>query len=562
MFKVAIIGGMAAGCKAAARLSRLCSEYDITIIERGSYISFGNCGLPLYAGGELDDFYALSKTAYGVVRDENYFKSVKGITVLTNTEVEEINPLRCEVNCRNLTDNNRFSLHVNGLIFATGSVPVEPHFPIPDSPRVSHFHAPDDAKRFKEEARKGGVKKAVIIGGGFIGCELTESLSALWGIETLLIEKEQYILQNLLDYEFSKIVENRIKQNGVGIATGCDVQKVIIDDNGLPVVVLDNGEEIKCDYVFYNLGAKPNTSLAVKTGVKLGPHGGILVDERMRTNVPNIWAAGDCVEIKNIVTGKTQCCAMGSLSNRMAREAADSINGKNISFKGTVGSVSLKLFDLIVCRTGLTEDKAKKIGFDAESVLGCWSDRPEYHPEAKNLFAKIVYEKPGLKLLGLQLAGEGEVTRYIDTFAHLLANYETAYQLINLEHAYTPAHSSPVSPLNYLGYIILNQEKEGLEDIKPEEAGDFDGNVLDVREEFEVTEQSKFKKVRNIPLSKLRSSMDEIEPDKPVMCFCTKGPRSYEAARYLKNHGFNSAKYLSGGLHFYNELFNGVELNK
>jgi rhodanese-related sulfurtransferase len=337
---------------------------------------------------------------------------------------------------------------------------------------------------------------------------------------------------------------------------------VFTDGDGLPVVALENGEEISCDYVLYNLGAKPNTSLAVKTGVKLGSHGGILVDERMRTNVPNIWAAGDCVEIKNIVTGKTECCAMGSLSNRMAREAADSINGKNISFKGTVGSVSIKLFDLIVCKTGLTELKARKFEYDVESVLGCWSDRPEYHPEAKNIFAKIIYEKQTLKLLGLQLAGEGEVTRYIDTFANLLANYETAYQLINLEHAYTPAHSSPVSPLNYLGYIILNREKEGLKDVKPGEVVDFDGNILDVREEFEVTEESNLKKARNIPLSKLRSSIDEIELDKPVLCFCTKGPRSYEAARYLKNHGHNSAGYLSGGLHFYNELFNGAEVNQ
>jgi pyruvate/2-oxoglutarate dehydrogenase complex dihydrolipoamide dehydrogenase (E3) component/rhodanese-related sulfurtransferase len=434
-------------------------------------------------------------------------------------------------------------------------------FPLPDSPSVSQFHSPADAKRFKEAAQKGQVKKAVIIGGGFIGSELTESLAALWGIETILIEKEKNILQNFLDHEFSKIVENRIKSNGVKIISTCEVQKVGVDENGLPYVELDKCDTIKCDYVFYNLGVKPNTSLAVKAGVKVGPHGGILVDDKMRTNVPNIWAAGDCVEAKNIVTGKTDYYALGSLSNRMAREAADSINGKNISFKGTVGSISLKIFDLIVCAAGLTELKAEKYGYKVGSVLGCWSDRPDYHPEAKNLFAKIVYEKQSLKLLGLQLAGEGEVTRYIDIFSNLLANFETAYQLINLEHAYTPAHSSPVSPLNYLGYMIINQEKEGLKDIKPLDVPGFEGSVLDVREDYEVALHAELKKAQNIPLSKLRSCIDDIELDKPVMCFCEKGPRSYEAARYLKNHGHENAKYLSGGLHFYNEIFYGAKVN-
>lgn len=561
MFNVVIIGGMAAGCKAAARLSRLCSEYEITIIEKSSYISFGNCGLPLYAAGEVDDFYALSKTAYGVVRDEEYFKSVKGVTVLTNTEVLEVDPLNCEIKCHNLEHDKKFSLHCNALIFATGSSAIEPKFPLPNSPRVSRFHTPADAKRFKEAAQKGQVRKAVIIGGGFIGSELTESLASLWGIETILIEKEKNILCNFLDDEFSRIVENRIEQNDVKIISNAEVKGIEIDKDELPMVILDNGESINCDYVFYNLGVKPNSSVAEKAGVKIGKHGGILVDDRMRTNVPNIWAAGDCVEVQNIITGKPDYYALGSLSNRMAREAADSINGKNISFKGTVGSISIKVFDLIVCATGLSERKAVKSGFEVDSVLGCWTDRPDYHPEAKNLFAKIVYEKNSLKLLGLQLAGEGEVTRYIDIFSNLLMNYETAYQLINLEHAYTPAHSSPVSPLNYLGYMIINQEREGLEDIKPLEVPDFNGELLDVRENNELGVTENLENSKNIPLSKLRSCVDQIELDKPVMCFCEKGPRSYEAARYLKNHGHSSAKYLSGGLFFYNELKNGARPN-
>jgi NADPH-dependent 2,4-dienoyl-CoA reductase/sulfur reductase-like enzyme/rhodanese-related sulfurtransferase len=562
MCNVIIIGGMAAGCKTAARLSRLSSDYKITIIERSSVISFGNCGLPLYASGELDNINDLAKTAYGKIRDVNYFRDVKGITVLTNTEVSNINLNKLAVKCKNLTNNETINLHYDKLVFATGSQAIKPKFPFPKSSNVSSFQSAQDAKNFREAAQRGKVGKAVVIGGGFIGCELVEALTSLWGIETVLIEKEESLLSSFLDPEISKLVENRIKQNKIEILFSSKVEKIELNDNDLPVVFLKDGSKIECDYVFYNLGVKPNTTLAEKIKLKIGNCGGIVVNEKMKTNIPNVWAVGDCVEIKNLVANKNDFFALGSLSNRMARVAADSIAGLDAKFDGAVGSVSLKIFNLIASATGLTEKKAKLLGFKAESIIGCWSDRPDYHPDAKNLFGKIVFEKKSLKLLGLQLVGEGEVNRYVDIFAELLTNKKTVNDLINVEHAYTPAHSSPISPLNFFGYMILNQENDGINNCNFSSLADFDGLVLDVREEEEIDNSLDFYDTLNIPLSSFRSELPEIKINEPVIVVCKKGPRSYEAARLLNNKGIKNVKYLGGGVAFCSEIKNGLVLKK
>ena len=554
MHKVIIIGGMAAGCKAAARLSRLSANYQITIIEKNNIVSFGNCGLPFYASGEIDDLYELSKTSYGIIRDEKYFREVKGIKVLTNTVVEKIDPEKSIVLCKDTEKKETFELTYDSLILATGSKPVRPKFPYPNSTKVSSFHSPYDAKAFREEAQKGKIKKAVIIGGGFIGCELTEAISSLWGIETILIELESSLLGNFVSPEISSLIENRIKENGVQILLSAEVIKIEIDENGLPVVFIKDGRTISADYVFYNLGVQPETTLAKQAGIKLGLFEGIVVNEHMRTNIPNIRAAGDCVTTTNLVTGKPDYFPLGSLSNRMGRVAADSIAGETAFFQGAVGTVSLKIFDYIICTSGLTEKKASDLGINAASVIGCWSDRPDYYPDNKNLFGKLVYEKNSLKLLGLQLVGEGEVTRYVDIFTELLHNKKTIYDLLNVEHAYTPPHSSPVSPLNYFGYMAISQEKDGIKNVNPVCLSSFKGIFIDVRESAELETFPFPLKSIQIPLSELRLKLNDLRlttgiqnVNPSIMFTCEKGPRAYEAARLFKNSGYRNISYLGGG---------------
>ncbi len=547
MYNIVIIGGMAAGCKAAARLSRLSSDYRITIIEKGPFISFSSCGLPLYASGEIDGISDLSKTSYGIARDEKYFGEVKGVRVLTETEAREIDAERREVRCNGHDCDETIVLPYDSLIFATGSEAVKPNFPCASSPAISSFHSPSDAENFRKAAQEGKVRKAVVIGGGFVGCEMIEALSSLWGIETVLVEKEESLLPGSLDEEIATYLESCIKPDKVKLLLSTAVDKIETDENGSPVVVLENGQRILSDYAFYCLGVKPNAELARKSGIRPGIHGGILVDDQMRTNVRNIWAAGDCAEIKDLVTGTSNCLSFGSLSNRMGRVAADSIAGRNALFKGAVATVSLKLFENIVCVAGLTEKKARKFGFETGSVIGCWSDRPDYHPEAKLLLGKLVYEKPGLRLLGLQLVGEGEVTRYIDVFSELLTQRKSVETLLDVEHGYTPAHSSPISPLNHLGAMACNQEMDGVRNLSPLQVTSFEGTIVDVRESSEAESHPFPGKFIQISLSDLRTRLNDFAPDEPFLFVCEKGPRAYEAARVFLNRGHKNVSYLGGG---------------
>ena len=551
MFNVIIIGGMAAGCKAAARLSRLSSDYHITIIERRQIISFGNCGLPFYASGEVDDLYELAKTSYGVLRDADYFRDVKAVTVLTKTEVTKINADKCEVTCNTDDKEKTLTLPYDALIIATGSKTVKPNFELPQSPAISSFNSPLDAEKFREAAQKGKVGKAVVVGGGFIGCELTEALSSLWGIETILIEKEESLLSKFLDPEISRLVENQIEKNGVQILLSSEIEKVETDEKKLPVTTLSDGKIIESDYLFYNFGVHPEVNLAKAAGVDIGKFDGIIVNEQMKTSVPNIWAAGDCVETKNLVTGKPDYFPLGSLANRMGRVAANSIAGRDDSFNGAAGTISLKIFDLVVSASGLTEIKAKAFGYKTGSVIGCWTDRPDYHPEAKDLFGKLIYEKESLKLLGIQLIGEGEVNRYVDVVSELLANNKTVYDLLNIEHGYMPAHSSPISPLNYLGFMVINHEKDGVLNVKAEQLSSFDGLYIDIRESEEIDASTFSHNTVHIPLAELRKKLNEFDLNKPIMFICEKGTRAYGAATTFMNYGYKNISYLGGGNNFY-----------
>ncbi len=312
------------------------------------------------------------------------------------------------------------------------------------------------------------------------------------------------------------------------------VERIEPDGNNLPVVVLDNGQKIVSDFVIISGRLKAETYLAKKADIKLGERGGILIDEKMRTNISGIWAAGDCTEIKNIVTGKVIHFPDGSQANKMGKAAADSINGRKVDFKGIVGAKSLKIFDNNFCKSGLTEGEAIQNGFNTASVIGVWSDRADFNPEVKNIFGKLVYQKPGLRLLGLQLIGEGDILRYVDVFSVLLKEKRTLKSLICLEHGFHPSHSSTLSPLNYLGFMSVNQEKDGIINFNPMNLPLFKGTFVDVREKHDVETKPLPVDSINIPFSVLRHRLNDFDKDEEIIFICTKGGRSYESARFLK----------------------------
>ncbi len=547
MKRVLIIGGMAAGCKTAARVKRINPDYDVTIIEQRSFISFGACGMPLFAAGDVDDFFDLAKTPFGVVRDEEYFSKVKDVNVLLNTKVTKIDPDKKTITIKNNNNSEESFLEYDELVIATGAKPLKPPFKCPDSENISTFHHPLDAKRFREKAQKGLIESAVIIGGGLIGCELAEALVSLWGIETTLVERENRLLPGCLDEELSPVLEKYFRNNDVNIKLSTTVEKVELGEDGNPIVFTNGGEEFHADYLFLCLGVKPVVSLASEAGIRLGQSGGIATDGQLRTNIPNIWAGGDCIEIKNLITSELSIMPLGSLANRQGRVIANSIAGKEDSFKGAVGAMSMKVFDLITCSTGLSEHTALKLGYDAASVTGCWYDRPDYHPDHKSLFAKLVFDKSSHKILGAQMIGEGEVTRYIDTLTEMLKNNADIRQLIDAEHCYMPAHSSPMNPLNGLGSMAESLIFDDIDCMKCSKSDDFTGLVLDVREDSEVEANPyPFPSIR-IPLKGFRKKVVELRKEASVLIVCQKGPRAYDVAKYMKNIGFSDVSYLGGG---------------
>ncbi len=554
MFNILIIGGMAAGCKAAARLSRLSAENQITIIEKSGFISVSRCGLPQFISGEIDNIYELTKTPYGIKRDSDFFGDFEGINVVLNTEATEINPWKKEITCADQKNNKSFRLKYDALILATGCKAKSPAFPTPHSSRVINLHSIDEVISFRAALQKGSVKKAVVIGGGGKGCTIAESLVSLWGIETIIIETEDYILSSSIDIELSKHIENQISPDKILSLLSTSVKKIETDINELPVVFLDNGQKIVSDYVICCTELIPETKLAEKTNIKLGISGGIIVDENMRTSIPDIWAAGDCTEVNDILTGKPCHNRDGSIATRLGRAAADSVCGRRIGFKGTVSTISLRLFESNICCSGLTEKEARKSGINTESVIGVWSDRADFHPDVQNIIGKLVYQKPGLKLIGLQLVGSEQVLRYIDVFNELLKEKRTVNSLICHEHAFNPAHSTPISPLNYLGYMVVNQEKDGIINYNPLNLPSFKGIFVDVREKPDADSKPLKVDALNIPFSGIRNKLKDFDIDQEIIFICTKGGRSYESARLFANNGFKHVAYLGGGSLLLNDL--------
>jgi NADPH-dependent 2,4-dienoyl-CoA reductase/sulfur reductase-like enzyme/rhodanese-related sulfurtransferase len=543
--KVIIIGGQAAGCKTAARLARLLPDCKITIIEKNSIISFGACGLPFYAAGEVDDVLDLAKTPWGAIRDVEFFKNAKGVDVLINTEVSAIDHQTKNVTC--ISGEKRFQLNYDALVLATGSKPIQPAFSCPNSSRIGNFLKPEDAKHFRQMAQTGKVGSVAILGGGYIGVELAEAMVSLWGLETTLIERENQLLPRMLDNSISKHLLSLLQKNDVTVKLESSVSKIETNDEENPVLFLDSGEKIEADYVFLCLGIKPESSLSETLGLEIGENGGILVDDQMQTSIPGIWAAGDCVEVKNLVSEKYDWFPLGSLANRQGRVVADSMVHRKTKFSGAVGTASVKVFDFIVASAGIKANKADQIGLKYSTVWGSFLDRPDYHPEKKNLFISMIYEPKTLRILGLQVAGAGEVTRYVDVVSALLPHNITAFDLLELEHAYTPPHSSPMSPLNNLGAMIIAQEKDDLQSISPDISQLGNDILLDVRTDDEVEDSPLNHESIKIPQEQIRNKIQDLDAAKPIHIICRRGPRSFEAARLLKNNGFKNVDYIGGG---------------
>jgi len=552
---VVIVGGVAAGPKTAATLARLRADLSITVFQKEKNISYGTCGLPYFASGDINAFEDLTKTSYDVPRTPEFFRKSKGFDVYPESKVIAIDRDRKTVTVKKPNTDETFEHSYGKLVLATGANPNRPPFPVPDCAKVRPFTRPEDAIGFRRLAEKGQVGKALVVGGGFIGCEVAEAAGSLWGIETALVEKEKQLLPYVLDPEMAAIAEREMVRQDIEVITGVSVSKIELDGDDNPVVHIEGRDPITVDYVFLCLGVHPENELAKSCGLKIGHTGGIIVDQFLRTSDPDIYAGGDCVETINRITGKPFYIPMGSLANRHGRVIAENIAGNEMKYAGALGAFLVKVFDTNVGSVGLSERAAKAAGLNVDTVWGTFPDKPDYYPESAIFTLKMVYEPEGGRIIGLQAAGPGDICRRIDSLSALMQHEATIDDLLAFEHGYAPPYSEALDPLHHLAGMALARMREGVEFISP--GADFDAYDaetvwLDVREPAEIEaepwphEENRGKMV-TIPLNDLCDRLDELDKKRKLVIVCKRGPRSYQASIILRRAGFENVQVLSGG---------------
>ncbi len=550
--EILIIGGGAAGLKAASRARRKDAEASITVVDAGKYPSIGRCGLPYYVGGLVHEIDNLRETTYGAVRDESYFKRLKNIDVLTLTRAVEIDRERRTVKIVK-QGGEEDELNYDYLVIATGAKPVRPPIEGIDSDGVVTLFNPEDAEKIIEMWEE-GAEKAVIIGAGLIGLESAEALKNL-DMEVTVIEMLDRVAPNMLDREIAALVEQHLKEKGVQVMTNTRVEKILSEDGKVTGVVA-NGKEIPAQIVVVATGVRPNVELAEKAGLKIGETGAIWVNEYMQTSDERIYAGGDCVETTNLITGRKVIAPFGDVANKQGRVIGENITGGKERFPGVYGTCVFKAFDFTVAGTGLNEAQAKEAGIDYLTVLAPGPDRAHYYPAARYIRLKLIVEKGTWKVIGAQATGMGEVAKRIDVISMAIQAGMTIDQLSHVDLAYAPPYSPALDPVIVAANVARNKRDgmfEGITAFDVKEILERDDVVLlDVRspEEFR-SKHIESDKVLHIPLLELRERLGEIPMDKEIIIICQLGLRSYEASRILVGAGFKRVKVMEGGMAFW-----------
>jgi NADPH-dependent 2,4-dienoyl-CoA reductase/sulfur reductase-like enzyme/rhodanese-related sulfurtransferase len=544
--RIVVVGASAAGLRAAARARRRLPDAKIVVIDQGAFISYGACGMPYFVSGDIESVDKLRETSYGLIRDPDFFRTAKDLEVVTETRVERIDRSARKILCKSMRTGETSVYFYEKLVLATGASPIKPPgFPV-NSKRITTFKRLEDAINLRKSLETGKIEKVGIIGGGSIGCELAESFRALWGATVVLIDAAPHILPNILDPEMALAVEAYLKSEGVEIHTNCPLEEISESERAVTIRTAKFTFEV--DWAVIAIGVRPNSQLAADCGLAIGSSGGIIVDDKMATEDPDIYAAGDCVEVRHLISGKPLYLPLGSLANRQGRIIGSNLGGGNERFGPVVGSTAVKVFDMNVGSTGLSEASALDANFNVGCVWGTFTDRADYYPGAQNVFFKLIFDSKSARLLGLQGYGRGEVIKRVDVIAALLKNKGRLEDLLDTEFAYAPPYAPAVDPLYSMACIARNAVQENIHPISP--AGRYGASVIiDVREADErksipLPEEGAL----NIPFEELRRNWGVIPKDKPLICICAKGTRSAESVRLLKDKGFPSVVYLGGGV--------------
>ena len=550
--RIIVIGGSAAGPKAAARARRMNEFAEITMFQKGPDLSMASCGFPYFVGGFFDDRNKLLCTPTGVVRDPVFYWNAKGIVARTNTEVTKIDRKNKQVDFKNLVTGETGSQPYDKLIIATGATANKPPIPGIELKGITTLQSMQDADYLRKIRDDGEIKKAVVIGGGLIGIETMEALH-LAGIELTLIELLPRLLM-FLDWKLAKLVENYLKSKAQ-VVTQNGVAEFIGENGKLVAVRLQDGSEIPCQLAVVAIGVRPNIELARAAGLEIGDLGGITVNEHMQTSDPDIYAAGDCCEITNLISGKKVLAPYGDLANLEGRVAGENcIKGNVASFPGTIQTGICKLFDWGVGITGLSEEKAEEAGLEYVKIVNASPDKPGFM-DGKLLITKLLADKNSRRILGAQCLGPGDVAKQLAIWATAIKGNLTVDDMLNADLPYAPPFSLAIDHSIASAHIMQNKMNglfEGISALEVKEKVDRGEDIflLDTRGADEFAETRLGIGETLIPIGWLRSRMDELPKDKnkEIITFCKISLRGYEAAVLIKAHGYTKVKVMEGGI--------------
>lgn len=542
--KVVIVGGVAGGASAAARLRRLDEQAEIIVFERTGFVSYANCGLPYFIGGVIEQESALT------LQSPKGFWDRFHITVKTSHEVTAIHPEEHTVEAHNLETGEHFVETYDKLILSPGAHPIRPELPGIDSNKLFSLRTVEDTLRIHSYVQEHKPTSAVVVGGGYIGIEAAENLREL-GLEVTLLQRPKQLMNNL-DFDMATFVHMKMRDSGINLRLGANVTGFQEVDSRIVTNVAE-GSPITADMVLLAIGVMPESHLAKEAGLQLGIKGAIAVNNRMETSAPDVYAVGDAVQVKHQVTGEDAVISLAGPANKQGRIVADVIAGLNSLYKGSLCSSVIKVFDLTVANTGLSEKAANAAGYQCESVVLSPGSHAGYYPGATPMTMKVVFEQETLRLLGAQIVGGEGVDKRIDVLATAIQAGIRADQLKDLDLAYAPPYSSAKDPVNMAGFMIENLNngvvKQWHWEQEPSLPRDGSVQLLDVRTVGEY-ERGHIKGFANIPVDSLRDRLNELDADKPVYAICQSGVRSYIACRILTQHGFNCFNF-SGGYRFY-----------
>ena len=548
--KVIIVGGVAGGATAAARIRRLDERAEIVVFERSGFISYATCGLPYYIGGVIEDPDALT-----LQTPESFFRRFR-IRMKVHHEVTAIHPDRKTVTVKNLESGESFEESYDKLLLSPGAKPVRPNLPGIGSEKLFTLRTVEDTFRIKEFVNQNNPKSAILVGGGFIGLEVAENLRHL-GLDVTIVQRPKQLM-NPFDADMAAFIHAELRKHGVKLALGHSVEGFADRDDGVDVLLKD-AAPLHADMVVLAIGVAPEASLAKEAGLALGMKGSILVNDRMETSIPDIYAVGDAVQVRHFVTGEDALIALAGPANKQGRIAADNICGGDSRYLGSQGSSVIKVFDMTAAVTGINETSARKAGLDADTVILSPMSHAGYYPGGRVMTMKVVFEKGTYRLLGAQIVGYDGVDKRIDVLSTAIHAGLKATGLKDLDLAYAPPFSSAKDPVNMAGFMIDNIAKG----LKQWHLGDVlprDGSVtlLDTRTPGEFR-RGHIDGFINIPVDELRERISELESGRPVYVICQSGLRSYIASRILEGCGFEAYNF-AGGFRFYDAVMNDKAL--